>query len=280
VVLLVAVRWGAALGVLTTLVSAQLYNFCHLPPRYSLAPSGPSEWATLLTFVVVGMVAIVVARLSERASAAEERERQERESRLRVLAAGDAERRRLVRDLHDGAQQRLVHTVLTLDLAQHAFSQHDGTAEAFVGEAGEFASQAIEELRTLVEGVLPPALTSGGLHSAVESLVHRSSIPVTSDVSPERFPPPVEATAYFIIAESLTNVVKHARATTAHVRVSPEPGMLRIEVHDDGVGGVGVNGGSSLPGLQDRVDALNGRLEVRSPPGEGTVVIAALPTST
>lgn len=279
VVVLVAMRWGAALAVVTTFVAAQVYNFFHLPPRYSLQPSGPSEWATLLTFVVAALIAVVTARLSGRVLAAEEHRRQEREARVRLLAAGDAERRQLVRDLHDGAQARLVNTVLALHLAQRALEQHDGTGEALVGEARGFAEQAIEELRMLVTGVLPPTLTDGGLRAGVETLVERMSVPVSLDISDDRFPPTIEATAYFVIAESLTNVVKHARAATARVRVAPEHGVLRIEVRDDGVGGVHVNGGSGLLGLQDRVDALDGRLDVRSPPGEGTVVIVTLPSS-
>jgi signal transduction histidine kinase len=277
VVVFVAARWGAGLGVVTTLVSAQVFNFFHLPPRYSLAPYGPSEWATLMTFVIAGLVAVMVARLSERLEAAEALREQEREARVRILAAADEERRQVARDLHDGAQQRLVHTILTLTLASQALREGDDSAPELVDEGLCHAEQAIQELRDLVHGVLPSVLTIGGLRAAVESLASRVSIPISFDVCADRLAPAVEATAYFVTAEALTNVEKHARAESAQVSASLEGDMLHVEVRDDGVGGAHLQASSGLLGLQDRVESLDGRLELHSPAGEGTVIVATLP---
>ena len=199
-------------------------------------------------------------------------------SRARVLAAGDEARRRVVRDLHDGAQQRLVHTIITLKLAQRAFKEGTRTAEALVFEALENAERATAELRELAHGILPSALTSGGLRAGVRAFVSRLDLPVTADVSPERLHPDIEASAYFIVAEALTNVVKHARATRATVRATLDDGVLTLEVRDDGVGGANP-GGRGLRGISDRVDALGGRLRIESTAGDGTVLAARLPLS-
>jgi signal transduction histidine kinase len=199
-------------------------------------------------------------------------------SRARLLAAGDEARRRVVRDLHDGAQQRLVHTIITLKLAQRAFKEGTRTAEALVFEALENAERATAELRELAHGILPSALTSGGLRAGVRAFVSRLDLPVTADVSPERLHPDIEASAYFIVAEALTNVVKHARATRATVRATLDDGVLTLEVRDDGVGGANP-GGRGLRGISDRVDALGGRLRIESTAGDGTVLAARLPLS-
>jgi signal transduction histidine kinase len=199
-------------------------------------------------------------------------------SRARLLAAGDQARRRVVRDLHDGAQQRLVHTIVTLKLAQRALRDNDEEAESLVGEALEAAQQGNKELRELAHGILPTALTRGGLHAAVTSIVTRLDLPVHVDIPDERFPAEIEASAYFIVAEALTNVVKHAHATRAQVRASVEDGTLRVEVRDDGIGGADPRS-HGLVGMSDRLAALRGRLELESPPGAGTIVAATLPIS-
>jgi signal transduction histidine kinase len=196
-------------------------------------------------------------------------------SRARVVATADETRRRIERDLHDGAQQRLVHAVITLKLAQRAM--RDGKpAEELVGEALEHSERATEELRDLAHGILPAALNRG-LHAGIETLVSRMRLPVSIDVTTERLPPSLEATAYFIVAEALTNVVKHADARSAHVKAQLEGSRLRVEVRDDGVGGAHLDGGSGLLGLSDRVAAMNGELTVESPPGSGTAIVATLP---
>jgi signal transduction histidine kinase len=198
-------------------------------------------------------------------------------SRARVVATADETRRRLERDLHDGAQQRLVHTVLTLKLARDALAQHDGPAAALVGESLVNAERANEELRKLVLGILPAALHHGGLRSGVRSLVRGIAVPVTVEVPAERLPEALEMTAYFIVAEALTNVVKHAEAASARVTAAIDGGALRLEVSDDGRGGADASRGSGLVGLADRVAAGGGTIAITSPPGEGTTLCVAMP---
>jgi PAS domain S-box-containing protein len=199
-------------------------------------------------------------------------------SRARLVTAGDDARRQLVRDLHDGAQQRLVHTIVSLKLAQRAFGQGDGKAETLVGEALQHAERSNAELRELAHGILPAVLTRGGLRAGVDAVVSRLDLPVQVDVPPDRFPSETEASAYFIVAEALTNVMKHSHATRAQVRASVDDGMVRVEVQDDGIGGADPDG-HGLVGMADRVTALGGRLTVESPPGNGTLVAATLPLS-
>jgi signal transduction histidine kinase len=198
-------------------------------------------------------------------------------SRARIVAAADESRRRIERDLHDGAQQRLVHAVIVLKLALRAVSNGSPDVGELVAEALGHAEQANSELRELAHGILPAALIRGGLRAGVNGLVSRASLPVSIDVSDERLPPAVEATAYFVISEALTNAVKHARAGGARVVARVERGELRVEVRDDGVGGARGGESTGLGGLQDRVAALDGRLVVDSPPGGGTRVCALLP---
>jgi signal transduction histidine kinase len=199
-------------------------------------------------------------------------------SRARVLAAGDDARRRVVRDIHDGAQQRLVHTIVTLKLAQQALHEDGGDAEALLAEALGTAELATEELRELAHGILPTVLTRGGLRAAVEAFVARLALPVDLDISRERLPADIEASAYFIVAEALTNVVKHAHATRGTVRASHDDGVLTLEVHDDGVGGADPEG-HGLVGVADRVDALGGRLRIESTDRGGTLLTVQLPLS-
>jgi signal transduction histidine kinase len=198
-------------------------------------------------------------------------------SRARVVAAGDESRRRIERDLHDGAQQRLVHAVIVLKLARRAIGEDDGEPAKLVDEALDHAERANAELRELAHGILPGVLRRGGLRAGVEALASRLPLPVSVNVTPERLPESVEATAYFITAEALTNVVKHAQARLAAVVASVDGGVLHLEVRDDGVGGAKVEGSSGLLGLQDRASAVGGELDVESLPGSGTVVVAKLP---
>jgi GAF domain-containing protein len=200
-------------------------------------------------------------------------------SRVRIVAAADESRRRIERDLHDGAQQRLVHAVIVLKLALQALSDDDAGASDLVAEALRHAQQAHADLRELAHGILPEALTRGGLQEGVEALVSRVSLPVSVDVPVERLPASVEATAYFVISEALTNVVKHAHAAGASVTARVECGELRVEIRDDGVGGADSGHGTGLGGLDDRVSALDGRLALHSPAGGGTRVRALLPVS-
>jgi signal transduction histidine kinase len=197
-------------------------------------------------------------------------------SRARLLAAADEARRRVVRDLHDGAQQRLVHTIVTLKLARQALSANDEKTDSLIAEALGHAEQGIEELRELAHGILPAALTNGGLRAGVDTVVARLDLKVDVDVPAERFPSEIEASAYFIVVEALTNVVKHSHADRADVRATVEDGMLHIEVRDDGIGGADRHG-HGLLGMSDRVTALGGRLKVESPASGGTLVDATVP---
>jgi signal transduction histidine kinase len=198
-------------------------------------------------------------------------------SRARVVAAADESRRRIQRDLHDGAQQRLVQTVLTLKLARDALAGAAGPEAELVAEALDSARRATEELRELSHGLMPAALSHGGLRAGIESLARDVTLPVEVDVPAERLPPALETTAYFIVAEGLTNVVKHAGAHSARVRAVLDHGALQLEVRDDGTGGADRARGSGLVGLADRVDALGGTLTITSPPGQGTAIVVELP---
>ena len=200
-------------------------------------------------------------------------------SRGRLVTAADEARRRLVRDLHDGAQQRLVNTIVTLKLAKRALGTHVGEARQLVGDALEQAEQSNRELRELAHGILPAVLERGGLRAGVDAFVGRLDLPVRLDVPAERVPAAIEASAYFIVAEALTNVVKHAHAEHAQVTVSVQNGLLHVQVRDDGIGGADPDG-HGLVGLGDRATALGGRLEIESPPGGGTLLVATLPLPT
>jgi signal transduction histidine kinase len=198
-------------------------------------------------------------------------------SRERVITAGDTERRRLERNLHDGAQQRLVALAMQLRLLQGQIRKDPSTAEALVTTATDELAQSLEELRELARG-LHPAVLDHGLEAALESLASRSPVPATVSYEAAGTPSePVALAAYFVASEALTNVAKYAGATVAQVRVSRDARRLVVEVADDGVGGADAARGSGLRGLSDRVAALDGRLIVVSPPGQGTSVRAELP---
>ena len=200
-------------------------------------------------------------------------------SRSRLVEVSMFERRRLERDLHDGAQQRLVALSLQLGLAKRRLEEgQDGAAGAMLDAARDELARALEELRELARGIHPAVLTDRGLEPALEALAERAPLPVSLDQMPaERLPAPVEAAAYFVVAEALTNVVKYAGASTAAVRIRRNGSYAIVEVRDDGVGGADPTIGTGLRGLADRLAALDGRLEVHSPPGEGTTVRAEVP---
>jgi signal transduction histidine kinase len=201
-----------------------------------------------------------------------------RASRSRLVEAGDAERRRLTRDLHDGAQQRLVSLMIELKLASKRFDQDPELARKLLDSAVANAEAAIDDLRDLAAGIHPAVLSQRGLDAAIESLATRASLPVELESRLEdRLPLPVETAAYFVVAEALTNVAKYANATYAAVSARVEEGTAVIEVRDDGAGGADATSGSGLRGLADRVGALDGTLRVDSPAGAGTVIRAVIP---
>ncbi len=200
-------------------------------------------------------------------------------SRDRVVDAADAERRRIERDLHDGAQQRLVALAMELGRAKSKFADDVGAAAELVDRAHIEAKAALTELRDLVRGVHPPVLTDRGLDAALSGLAARCPVPVDVRVEvPVRPRPAVEAVAYFMVAEALTNVAKHSRASSAKVVVEGYgyPGTLNIMISDDGIGGADAHG-SGLAGLADRVAGVDGRLTVESPSGGPTIIAAVLP---
>jgi signal transduction histidine kinase len=198
-------------------------------------------------------------------------------SRERIVAAGDAERRRLERNLHDGAQQRLVAIALQLRLIQAHIRGDPSSAEALITSASDELAQSLKELRELARGI-HPAVLEHGIASALASLATRSTVPtaVTCEVT-ERLPERLELAAYFVACEALANVAKYARATAASVSLSRTDRGVVVEIADDGVGGADPSAGSGLRGLVDRVEALGGQLLVTSPAGAGTVVTADLP---
>ena len=199
-------------------------------------------------------------------------------SRARIVEAADYERRRLERDLHDGAQQRLVTLALNLRLAQSKFESDPEEAAALVEESAVGLGEATDELRELARGLHPAVLSDRGLGPALQALAGRAPVPVSlGEAPPDRLPPAVESAAYFVVAEALTNVARYADASKAEVSVSRTNGRVEVEVRDDGVGGADPGVGTGLRGLSDRVAALNGRLKVESPAGEGTVVRAVIP---
>src|SRR4051812_37846476 len=199
-----------------------------------------------------------------------------RVSRLRIVEAADAARRRLERDLHDGAQQQLVGLALELRLLRRRVG--DPELEALVDELGERLNLALNELRELARGIHPAILTARGLAPAIGALADRVPLPVEVEVAvDERYPPAVEAAAYFLVAEALTNVAKYAQATVAQVEVHRAGHELVVTVVDDGIGGADMSSGSGLRGLQDRLSAVDGTLTIESPPGGGTRLRATLP---
>jgi signal transduction histidine kinase len=200
------------------------------------------------------------------------------ESRADVVDATDAERRRIERDLHDGAQQRLVSLAMNLGMARVELSDVDGPARDAIVNAHEEAKQALAELRQLVRGLHPAVLDDRGLDAALSGIAARSPVParLTVDV-PRRPSPTVEAVAYFVVSEALSNVAKHARAASVDITVRREGQVLRVAIRDDGIGGADPSGGTGLRGLAQRVNSVDGTLQVSSPQGGPTVIVAELP---
>jgi len=203
-----------------------------------------------------------------------------RASRARIVQAGLKERRKVERDLHDGAQQRLLALSLTIAMISDqlaASPSPDPNLCRLADVACTEVSAAIAELRELARGIHPAVLTNEGLTAAVETLAALAPLPVITKISGDRYPPPVESTAYFVVSEALANVARHAKASRVEVTTCRDGASLTVEICDNGIGGAPAHGGTGLTGLADRVAAFGGRLTITSPPGGGTTIRASLP---
>ncbi len=303
--------WGILAFTATIVLWSVAWTFVSLP-LWGWAVDGPPEFtirdhtyyihgwslasATILVAVIGLLLAAALPRIvhglamADRAlirgllSPNSEEELARRVSELEVsrdasVESSASELRRIERDLHDGAQQRLVSLAMNLGMAKDRLRDSDDErAKTMVEQAHDEAKQAITELRDLVRGIHPAVLTDRGLDAAVSALIARCPVPVTlqSDL-PRRLPPAVEATAYFVVAESLTNIAKHSRARRATVQLAERDGQLLVEVHDDGIGGATDAAGGGLRGLRDRVAGVEGRLRIASPEGGPTVISVELP---
>jgi signal transduction histidine kinase len=268
--------------------SGQAVDPEQLPGGRMLAPLDPAGNAVLIyheelqhepQLVKVAVTAASLALEHSRLQAEVEAQlEQVRASRARIVEAGDAERRRLERDLHDGAQQRLVTLSLALGMARDRAAGTDPELQALIESASKEAREALIELRELARGIHPAVLTETGLAGAIRALAERSPVATTITAVPHgRFPAAIEATAYFVVSEALANVAKHAAAGTAQVAIRQLPGQLVVQVSDDGAGGARPEDGSGLRGLADRVGSAGGVLRVDSPPGSGTRLEADIP---
>jgi signal transduction histidine kinase len=281
-----AFRQADGSGYLDT--SGQAVDPARPGPGRAVTPVAEADDAVLVHDIGLGQEPQLVKLTAAAASMALEHARlqaevqaqleQVRASRARIVEAGDAERRRLERDLHDGAQQRLVTLSLALGMARDRAAAADPELGSLIESASKEAREALTELRELARGIHPAVLTETGLTGAIQALVERSPVATTITAVPAgRYPAAIEATAYFVVSEALANVTKHARADGAQVMIREFGGRLLVEVSDDGAGGARAEGGSGLRGLADRVASVGGVLRVDSPPGGGTRLAADIP---
>lgn len=279
-----ALRGGprGAAGAVALVTTLTVYNTAHHAGPFVRATITQSLLATQLFVAAAAVTSLVLGAVIEERHAALEalrdNERRLRDSRARIVKAGDAARRRLERNLHDGAQQRLVSLALTLRLARLQLKKSPAEAEHLLTEASIELQGAIEELRELARGIHPAVLTDRGLGPALDVLADHAPLPVelTADI-PDRLPSAVEAVVYYVAAEGLTNIAKYAHATAATVRLEASNNHVVLRVGDNGAGGADPDRGTGLRGLADRVEALGGKLELQSPPGQGTLLTASIP---
>jgi signal transduction histidine kinase len=255
----------AAVGVPVS-VEGRLWGVLAVASRAGPLPAGTEERLTGFTELAGTAIANAEARAALTAS------------RARIVATADATRRRIERNLHDGAQQRLVSLALDLRAAQAAAAAGTGDQVLRLDRAATGLDDVLQELREIARGLHPAILTDGGLQPALKTLARRSAVPVRLDIQVEgRLPEQVETAAYYTVSEALTNAAKHARATAADMRVNVHDGVLHVRVHDDGQGGADFSQGSGLLGLKDRAEALGGHLRLQSSPGTGTALEITLP---
>ncbi|MEU8219419.1 sensor domain-containing protein [Micromonospora taraxaci] len=298
--LLTVIAWGGGVWLLIAATHPPAWPFADTPlPRDSAAHAllhGPLRPVTAALLVAGGLALLIAAPTVVRVltlvhvtlaktllgwvSTGQLRARllEVEHRRAEVVRAAEAERRRIERDLHDGAQQRLIHLVMILGMVRHQFADDPVRAAPLLATAHQEAKQAIAELRDLTRGLHPPVLADRGLDAALSALAARSPVPVTIDARLAHRPPRlIESIAYFMVSEALTNTAKHARATRAQVHLSAHRDALLVRVTDDGVGGADLSSGSGLAGLAERAHGVDGDLTVHSPPGGPTVLTMELP---
>jgi signal transduction histidine kinase len=284
VLILAALRFGprGAATAVAIVAGVTVWNTARNAGPFVRDSVTESLLATQLFVAIAALTSLVLAAVTaERARAVDALSRayeQLAASRARLVEAGDAERRRLERNLHDGAQQRLVSLSLRLRLAERRLTSDPPGARTVVSEIQGELEQALEELRELARGIHPAILSDRGLGAALEALAARATVPVEiAEVPDERLAESIETAAYYVIAEAVTNAAKYAEPSSVVVRVHRSDGLVSIDVADDGVGGADAARGSGLRGLGDRVAALDGSLRVDSPPNEGTRIHAEIP---
>jgi signal transduction histidine kinase len=285
-VLIVAIGWGFGLAAATSVASALAFNCFHMPPMFRFVPATVRDATTLGAFLVVALCVSTLASLARSHAAEADQRRGEAElareqliaSRARIVAAGDEARRRLERDLHDGAQQRLVTLGLQLRSVEASVPAELHQLKDQISGIGTGLASLLEELQEISRGIHPAILSTGGLGPALKTLARRSMVPVRLDVRIQRRSPEhAEVAGYYVVAEALTNVAKHARASQVNVDVEADATNLRLAIRDDGIGGADAAKGSGLTGLRDRVEALGGTLTVSSQPGNGTSLLITIP---
>jgi signal transduction histidine kinase len=284
-VLVVSTVWGFGLAVTTSLASAVAFaGLCSWPAPFMWAE--PDNLVMITTFLVVALSANCLAYVARARSVEAIQRRREAEasnveltaSRVRIVAAADDARRRIERDLHDGAQQRLVSLGLELRAAEASVPADLHPLREQISCIVTGLAGVSQDLQEISRGIHPAILSRGGLGPALKSVARRSAVPVELDVAVDRrLPESAEVAAYYVVAEALTNATKHAQASEVFVCIKAEGANLRLSIRDDGIGGADSHKGSGLIGLTDRVEALGGHMQISSPAGRGTTLLADIP---
>jgi signal transduction histidine kinase len=278
-VVAIAMVWDTGLAVVNAVLAVTVFDYLFIPPLHTLGVEDMADVVALVVFLATAIVVGVPASRLRRAVLESERLSKElAASRARVIAAGDEVRRRVERDLHDGAQQHLISLAFELRIAQDTVPVELPTLRADLGQVAEELTEVMEELREISRGLHPTILSEGGLGPALRTLTQRSAVPVELHLNiNSRYPQPVEVAAYYVVCEALTNATKHADASRTEVVLEERDSTLRLRVCDDGIGGAEPQRGSGLIGLRDRVEALGGSIDVTSPVSQGTVIQVSLP---
>jgi signal transduction histidine kinase len=282
VVLAVALRSGFLPSLVSVVIGVLLGGYFFIAPYDSLRVYLRVSDVPLIAYLIVGSVlGLLVDELVKLAGDQRELRRQVAASRVRIVAAADEARRRIERDLHDGAQQRIVALTLGLKTAQMAVPTELSKLSHELSTIAEGLAGVTDDLREMARGIHPSILAEGGIAPALRTLARRSVVPVELELNADgRLPEQIEVAAYYVVSESLTNIAKHADATVARLSATLDSSGLRIRVTDDGRGGADTTAGSGLIGLQDRVEAVGGSLSISSPAGSGTAVAAIFPRGT